>query len=201
MATAAATRPPARMRLAPWKEYIGPSGKLGSAPPIAAKGEKLKRLYRAIEDGIVDLDAHLKERIETLMTERDIAQASLDRIAIQSETRATITRDRLEAFSKLMREKLDTGDTRARKAYLQSVISQIEIDDDKVRIIGDKSPLAAVIAGRQNQTAQVRGFCRQVARPTRFELVTSAFGGQRFTLHSKSEARERAASRSSVSRC
>jgi site-specific DNA recombinase len=48
---------------------------------LAAKGEKLKRLYRAIEDGIVDLDAHLKERIETLKTEQDITQASLDRIA------------------------------------------------------------------------------------------------------------------------
>jgi site-specific DNA recombinase len=128
---------------------------------LAAKGEKLKRLYRAIEDGIVDLDGHLKERIETLKTERDITQASLDRIAIRAETRATITRDRLEAFSKLMREKLDTGDTRARKAYLQSVISQIEVDDDKVRIIGDKPTLAAVIAGRQNQTAQVHGFVRK----------------------------------------
>src|SRR5262249_37476610 len=62
---------------------------------LAAKGEKLKRLYQAIEDGIVDLDAHLKERIETLKTERDITQASLDRIAIQAETSATITRDRL----------------------------------------------------------------------------------------------------------
>src|SRR5262245_60160309 len=105
--------------------------------------------------------SHLKERIETLKTERDITQASLDRIAIQAETRATITRDRLEAFSKLMREKLDTGDTRARKAYLQSVISQIEVDDDKVRIIGDKPTLAAVIAGRQNQTTQVRSFVRK----------------------------------------
>ena len=128
---------------------------------LAAKGEKLKRLYRAIEDGVVDLDAHLKERIETLKTELDITQASLDRITIQSETRATITRDRLEAFSKLMREKLDTGDTQTRKAYLQSVISQIEVDDDKVRIIGDKDALAAVIVGRQNQTAQVRGFVRK----------------------------------------
>jgi hypothetical protein len=42
-----------------------------------------------------------------------------------------------------------------------TVISQIEADDDKVRIIGDKPILAAVIAGRQNQTAQVRGFVRK----------------------------------------
>ncbi len=128
---------------------------------LSANGEKLKRLYRAIEDGIVELDAHLKERVETLKTERGITQTSLDRIALQVKARATITRDRLEAFSKLMREKLDTGDTRARKAYLQSVISQIEVDDDKIRIIGDKAALAAVIAERRTQATNVRGFVRK----------------------------------------
>ena len=35
---------------------------------LAATDERLRRLYRAIEDGIVDLDAHLKERIHTLKT-------------------------------------------------------------------------------------------------------------------------------------
>ena len=68
---------------------------------------------------------------------------------MQSHARATITPARLEAFSRLMCEKLDTGDTQARKAYLRSVISYIEIDDDKVRIVGEKAALAAVIAGQQ----------------------------------------------------
>ena len=36
---------------------------------LAAKEEKLKRLYRALEDGLVDLDVHLKERIQTLKAE------------------------------------------------------------------------------------------------------------------------------------
>jgi hypothetical protein len=128
---------------------------------LAANGEKLKRLYRAIEVGIVELDADLKERIETLKTERNITQASLDRIAVQARARETITRDRLEAFSRLVREKLDNGDTQARKAYLQSVISEIEVDDNKVRIIGDKAALAAAVAGRQTQATNVRGFVRK----------------------------------------
>jgi site-specific DNA recombinase len=127
---------------------------------LAVTNEKLNRLYRAIEDGIVDLDAQLKERVNALKTQHDLAQASLDRIAAQANTRAMITPDRLAAFSQLMREKLDTGDTQARKAYLQSVISQIEVDDDKVRIIGDKATLAAVIAGRQTGEGRVRGFVR-----------------------------------------
>ena len=60
-----------------------------------------------------------------------------------------------------MRTKLDTGDTQARKAYLRSVISRIEVDDQKVRIIGDKATLADVIAGRQTQAGNVRGFVRK----------------------------------------
>jgi site-specific DNA recombinase len=128
---------------------------------LARINEKLKRLYRAIEDGIVDLDVHLKDRIQALKTERGLAQDSLDRIAVQVSARAMITPVRLAAFSHLMREKLDTGDTSARKAFLRSVISQIEVDDDKIRIVGDKAILAAVIAGGETGETQVRGFVRK----------------------------------------
>jgi hypothetical protein len=55
-----------------------------------------------------------------------------------------------------MREKLDAGDTQARKAFLRSVISEIEVGDDKLRIIGDKATLAAVIAGRQPGNGHAR---------------------------------------------
>ena len=139
---------------------------------LAAKEEKLKRLYRALEDGLVDLDVHLKERIKTLKAERDIAQTCLDRIAVQLNTHATITPARLEAFARLMRDKLETGDIQARRAYLRSVISQIEIDDDKVTILGDKATLAAVIAGRQTQGTNVRGFARNWRARRDFELLT-----------------------------
>jgi site-specific DNA recombinase len=131
------------------------------AGELASMNEKLNRLYRAIEDGIVDLDAQLKERVDALKTQRDVAQASLDRIAAQANTRAMITPDRLAAVSQLMREKLDTGDIQARKAYLQSVISEIQVDDDTVRMIGDRATLAAVVAGHQTGEAQVRGFVRK----------------------------------------
>ena len=60
-----------------------------------------------------------------------------------------------------MREKLDNGDTQARKAYLRSVISRIEVDDKTVRIIGEKASLVDVIAGRQTHAGNVRGFVRK----------------------------------------
>jgi site-specific DNA recombinase len=72
-----------------------------------------------------------------------------------------VTPGRLEAFARLMRDKMESGDLQARRAYLRAVISQIEVDDDKVRIVGDKATLAAAIAGQQTHGTNVRGFERK----------------------------------------
>ncbi len=48
---------------------------------IASRDDRLKRLYRAIEEGIVDLDGDLKQRIQALKQEREVAQAALDRLS------------------------------------------------------------------------------------------------------------------------
>jgi site-specific DNA recombinase len=128
---------------------------------IAQKKEKLARLYRAIEGGIVELDAELKERVQALKSERNIAETSLARIAERARNRTEITPERIRAFASLMREKLDSGDVQARKAYLRSVIAGIEVDDHNVRIIAEKASLADVVAGRQTETGSVRGFVRK----------------------------------------
>ena len=127
---------------------------------LGHKKDRLSRLYRAIEDGVVEMDADLRDRIQALKAERDLAQATLDRIKSQVEAKAGVTPERIEAFSKLMREKLDEGDIQARKAYLRSVVSRIEVDDQCVRLIGEKADLADVIAGRQTGAGNVRGFVR-----------------------------------------
>ena len=53
---------------------------------IRDTGDKLARLYRGIEEGVVELDAQLKDRIIGLKSARDLAQASLERIATQAAT-------------------------------------------------------------------------------------------------------------------
>ena len=107
-----------------------------------------------------------------------MAQAALDRIAVQSRTRAAITPARLEAFSKLMCEKLDTADVQARKAYLRSVIAQIEVGDGKIRVFSDKTALAATAIGQNTSAPNVRGFVRGRAsrnKTTNFHVVEIAF--------------------------
>jgi hypothetical protein len=77
-----------------------------------------------------------------------------------------------------MRENLTSGSTPFRKAYLRSLIDAVEVDDAQVRIKGSKDARESCsgqwIGGR---TAFADEY--QVARPTRFERVTFAFGGQR----------------------
>ncbi len=127
---------------------------------VAQAKDKLARLYRAIEEGVIDLDDDLKTRIAALKDERDIAVASLERIAQQAVARSDVTPDRIEAFAELMHQKLDDGDVQARRGYLRSVISNIEVDDDRIRVTGDKASLAEVIAGRAAGAANVSSLVR-----------------------------------------
>ena len=93
----------------------------GVCVPGGTPKEIVDRLYRAIEDGIVDLDAQLKERVDALKTQHDLAQASLDRIAVQADTRAMITPDRLAAFSQLQGKELSYNNINDTEAAYECV--------------------------------------------------------------------------------
>ena len=123
--------------------------------------ERLKRLYRSIEDDIVELDDILRDRISSLKAERERAKAALDRARAQTGAAMTIDAERIQAFSRLMTEKLDNGDVNSRKAYIRSIVSTVEVDDHAVRIIGSPAVLSAAIAGRQTANSNVRGFARE----------------------------------------
>ncbi|WP_397579465.1 recombinase zinc beta ribbon domain-containing protein [Sphingorhabdus sp.] len=126
--------------------------------------DKLARLYRAIEDGVVELDADLKDRIQAIKQERDLAETAIERIIDTAASRTEITPERLTAFSALMRDKLETGDIHARKAYLRAVMSRIEVDDENIRIIGEKTSLekavGTTLTGKIPVSGLVRKWCR-----------------------------------------
>ena len=88
-------------------------------------------------------------------------KASLERIVEQVRTSKALTPERIEAFAKLLQEKLATADIQTRKACLRAVIQEIRVDDNKIQIIGDKASLAAVIAGQQTAAGKVSGFVRK----------------------------------------
>ena len=116
--------------------------------------DKLKRLYRLVEDGLTDLDEVLKDRLDALKSDRDRAKAALERAKEHSESPIQIDPAMIERFGRTMRESFTTGSVPFRKAYLQSLIDRIEVDDHQIRIKGRKDLLEkAVLASRSDRSA------------------------------------------------
>ena len=137
------------------------SGLLTLQREVSDADDRLRRLYRSIEDGIVEIDDILRERAVTLKSERERAKAALDRARAQCGTVAAIDTQKIDAFARLITDKLDNGDTNARKGCIRSIIDAVEVDDKAVRIIGSKDVLQDVIAGKQTANGNVRGFVRK----------------------------------------
>ncbi|NEU15034.1 recombinase family protein, partial [Methylobacterium sp. BTF04] len=107
--------------------------------------ERLKRLYAMVEDGVTDLDDILRDRLAALKLDRDRAKAALDRIRVNERPAAVIAPDLVERFGQLMRENVTAGEIPFRKAWIQSIVDRVEVDDHVIRIIGDKSSLEHAI--------------------------------------------------------
>ena len=107
--------------------------------------DKLKRLYRLVEDGVTDVDEVLKERLNILKGDRDRAKAALERAKEQSASQIQIDPALIERFGRTMRENFTAGSVPFRKAYLQSLIDVIEVDDHQIRIKGSKDVLEKAV--------------------------------------------------------
>ena len=67
----------------------------------------------------------------------------------------------IERFGRVMRENITMGEIPFRKAYIQSVVDRVEVDDHAIRIIGDKATLEQVVAGSAKSGLGVRSFVRK----------------------------------------
>jgi hypothetical protein len=124
--------------------------------------DRLGRLYAAIENGIADpSDATLKERIDAVKTERDIAQVAFDRAISEMRPDARITEDNIAAFADLMRANILNGEIPFRRAYIRSLIDQVEVDDSEIRIHGRRSVLERLVMGGGAAPAGVPSFVRK----------------------------------------
>ena len=119
--------------------------------------DRLKRLYRGIEEGVVEIDDLLSERITELKAEREKAQAAHDRAASQMSPSGSIAPEKIAAFSKLMTDLLENGETPARKAYLRTLIGAIIVGKKSVKIVGSKDALRAAVTGKSDPAQIVRG--------------------------------------------
>jgi site-specific DNA recombinase len=123
---------------------------------LLAAETKLKRLYALVEDGSADVDDILSERIKELKQDRERTKTTLERLEAQRRAPNSFDPATLEHFGNLMRERITVGEVPFRKAYIQSVVDRIEVDDNEIRIIGSKATLEQVIASRENALQGVR---------------------------------------------
>ena len=129
---------------------------------VADAENRLGRLYAAIESGIADLaDRSLKERVAAVKTERDLAQIAFDRAIAETNPQARITEEKIAAFVDVMRSNVLTGDIPFRRAYIRSVIDQVEVDDAEIRIIGRRTVLERLVMGGGAAPAGVPSFVPQ----------------------------------------
>jgi site-specific DNA recombinase len=121
--------------------------------------DKLKRLYRLVEDGLTDLDEVLKDRLNILKTGRDQAKAAWERAKEHSASQIQIDPGLIERFGRIMHESFSFGSVPFRKAYLRSLIDVIEVDDHQVRVRGNKDLLEKAVLASQNG----QGWCSQTS--------------------------------------
>jgi hypothetical protein len=62
-------------------------------------------------------------------SQRERAEAALNHARAQCGIAAAIDAGKIDAFARLMNEKLDTADANTRKGYIHSIIDAIEVDD------------------------------------------------------------------------
>jgi site-specific DNA recombinase len=117
---------------------------------VAEADEKLRRLYRLVEDGMTELDDVLKGRLHELKTDRDGANAALERAKENAATHIQIDPAAIERFGRIMLENFSRGSVPFRKAYLQSIINVIEVDDRQIRIKGNRELLEKAVLASQN---------------------------------------------------
>ena len=83
--------------------------------------EKLKRLYRLVEEGLTELDEVLRDRLNALKADRERTIAALERAKEQSAPEIKIDPGLIENFGRTMQENFTAGSMPFRKAYLQAL--------------------------------------------------------------------------------
>ena len=130
------------------------------ATEVRDTDDRLRRLYKRVEDGVAEQDDILKDRLVALKADRDRAQAALQRATSGTRPVVDLTPDAITHFGQLMREKLTSGEIPFRKAYIGSIVDRIEVDDHQIRILGRKDVLEQAVIANGGPVPRVRSFVR-----------------------------------------
>ena len=123
---------------------------------------KLSRLLELVETGVMEIsDPSLAERLSELKTQRDIAEKAVKTARAELTPEEKVTVEKISHFVDLVRKKLTTGDTQSRQAHLRAVIDNIEIDDNEIRICGQKNRVRQAVSDHRRLPTAVPTFVRK----------------------------------------
>ena len=121
---------------------------------------RLKRLYAAIENGVIDVsDSSLKDRIAELTATRDQARGDAERaVAHIEKSGPAITPESLRAFAMAARKKLRPRDGSFARDHVRAVAQRGEVvSKTEVRIRGLRSELLRTLTAASGVEAAVLG--------------------------------------------
>jgi len=106
----------------------------------------LNKIYEAMEKGIVELDDHLKGRVQQHKQSRESLITEIASLKRQTQSPlATLTPQKIEAVTKVLIKRLSEPTPYA-KAYLKASLTEIRVTDDTVSLCGDHSSMASLVA-------------------------------------------------------
>ena len=126
---------------------------------LETSDRRLKRLYRAVADGVMDpSEPTLKQEIATITAERDLAKNAIERATAELLPSARITEQRIADFTSLMRSNITKGPVNFRRAYLRAIIREIKLLPEAITIVGSKSDLERAILTPEQKGILVPSF-------------------------------------------
>ena len=118
-------------------------------------------LYRLAETGDLGIDESLSARIQELRAQKTKMDATIARAEAQSAPVARLDPEKVEAFSRTLKEKLRHADPVLRRNYLRSVVGRVIVGEKRVVVVGSTHSLHRSIAEGTFSANGVRRFIQE----------------------------------------
>lgn len=107
--------------------------------------QALSRIYEAVEKGLMELDEHLKIRVQQHKQTRETLVAEISALKRKQQSPlAIITPQKIEAVSKFLNKRMSEA-TPFAKSYLKASLSEISIKDDLISMSGANTAMANLV--------------------------------------------------------